>query len=51
MRFFNLIRSGCEYSKKCKNFQEGSFTCKKAVDKSYCGTYKQLTGGSGCGAR
>lgn len=36
----NLLR--CEYSKKCTDYKEDSFTCTKADDKRYCGAYRRF---------
>jgi hypothetical protein len=38
----NASDTECEYKLICYLYQNDSYTCKHAEDKSYCGIYKML---------
>lgn len=31
----------CKFAKECKGYREESYTCNYAVDKDYCGTFRE----------
>lgn len=41
---FGFGLNKCEYKAKCAGYKENSETCTKALDKRYCGTYRQFLG-------
>ncbi|MEN6290956.1 MAG: hypothetical protein ABFD07_02925 [Methanobacterium sp.] len=32
----------CEYKDRCEGYRDDSETCTKALDKNFCGTYRQF---------
>jgi len=38
----NLFDKKCEYISRCAGYKDDSYTCTEALDKSYCGIYKDF---------